>query len=79
MIDIVFEPRFVELLHDLIESGDPVCESIVRCRTSSSRPRCISSADCCAFVFTGTKRIEGRLTASQIASASAASFLLRLR
>jgi hypothetical protein len=29
MIDIVFEPRFVELLHDLIESGDPVRESIV--------------------------------------------------
>jgi hypothetical protein len=29
-------------------------------------------------VFTGTKRIDGRVTASQIASASAASFLLRL-
>jgi hypothetical protein len=28
--------------------------------------------------FTGTNRIEVRLTASQIASASAASFLLRL-
>ena len=27
--------------------------------------------------FTGTKRIDGRVTASQIASASAASFLLR--
>src|ERR1019366_1614091 len=42
------------------------------------RVRCISSADCCSIVFTGTKRIDGRLTASQIAAASAASFLLRL-
>jgi hypothetical protein len=32
----------------------------------------------CSVAFTGTNRIEGRLTASQIASASAASFLLRL-
>jgi hypothetical protein len=38
----------------------------------------MSSADCCSFVFTGTKRIDGRLTASQIASAPAVSFLLRL-
>jgi hypothetical protein len=28
--------------------------------------------------LTGTKRIEGRVTASQIAAAAAASFLLRL-
>jgi hypothetical protein len=33
---------------------------------------------CCSVSFTGTKRIDGRVTASQIASASAASFLLRL-
>ena len=45
---------------------------------SRSRARCMSSADCCSIVFTGTKRIDGRLTASQIAAASAASFLLRL-
>ena len=36
------------------------------------------SADCCSVVFKGTKRIDGRLTASQIASASATSCLLRL-
>jgi hypothetical protein len=29
-------------------------------------------------VFTGTKRIDGRVTASQIAAASAASFFCRL-
>ncbi len=34
--------------------------------------------DCWSTVLTGTKRIVGRVTASQIASASAASFLLRL-
>src|SRR4051794_35101349 len=36
-------------------------------------------AACCSAVFTGTKRIVGRLIASQSASASAASFLPRLR
>src|SRR5712671_6033650 len=36
------------------------------------------SAACCSAVFTGTKRIVGRLIASQSASASAASFLPRL-
>src|SRR5215218_9634947 len=35
-------------------------------------------AACCSAVFTGTNRIVGRLIASQIASASAASFLPRL-
>ena len=35
-------------------------------------------AACCSAVFTGTKRIVGRLIASQSASASAASFLPRL-
>jgi hypothetical protein len=34
-------------------------------------------ADCCSVVSIGTKRIDGRLTASQIASASTTSFLLR--
>jgi hypothetical protein len=34
-------------------------------------------AACCSAVFTGTNRMLGRLIASQIASASAASFLLR--
>jgi hypothetical protein len=35
--------------------------------------------DCCCSDFVGTKRIDGRVTASQIAAASFASFLLRLR
>jgi hypothetical protein len=35
------------------------------------------SADCCSSVLTGTKRMDGRVTASQIAAASAASFLPR--
>ena len=33
---------------------------------------------CCSCVFTATKRIVGRAAASQIASASAASFFCRL-
>ena len=33
--------------------------------------------DCCSCVFTATKRIVGREAASQIASASAASFFWR--
>ena len=37
-----------------------------------------STAACCSAVLAGTKRIVGRATASQIASASAASFLFRL-
>ena len=53
--------------------------SIVRCRISRSRLRCMVSAACCASLLTGTKRIDGRVTASQIAAASAASFLCRLR
>jgi hypothetical protein len=44
---------------------------MVRWRISSSRPRCITNAGWCSFVSTGTKRIEGRVTASQIASVSA--------
>src|SRR6187200_1083840 len=52
--------------------------SAVRWRTSRSRPRCSSSAACCSAVLAGTNRIVGRTTASQIASASAASFLFRL-
>ena len=34
--------------------------------------------DCCSALFAGAKRIVGRVTASQIASASAASFLFVL-
>src|SRR5213075_1429712 len=45
----------------------------VRCRSSRSRTRCCISRPCCSGVLSATKRIEGRLTASQIAAASAAS------
>ena len=52
--------------------------SMVRCRTSRSRVRCSISIACCSAVLIGTKRMLGRVTASQIASASAASVLPRL-
>ncbi len=39
--------------------------------------RCSISTPCCSSLFTGTKRIVGRVTASQIASASVASFFCR--
>lgn len=50
--------------------------SAVRDLTSPARARCSDSIVCCACVLTGTKRMFGRCTASQIASASAASVLL---
>src|SRR5262249_46547441 len=50
---------------------------MVRCRTKRSRTVCATSAACCSAVLTSTKRMEGRRTASQTASASAASCLLR--
>ncbi len=46
--------------------------------TSKSRVRCIDSGACCSGDFTGTNRIVGRVTASQTASATAASVLHRL-
>ena len=53
-------------------------ESWVRWRLSINRTRCSIITLCCSGVLTGTKRMVGRVTASQIASASAASFLPRL-
>jgi His Kinase A (phospho-acceptor) domain len=50
----------------------------VRCRNRRSRVRCCISRPCCSADFARTNRILGRPTASHIASASAASFLLRL-
>jgi hypothetical protein len=35
--------------------------------------------DCCCLDFVATNRIDGRVTASQIAAASLASFLLRFK
>jgi hypothetical protein len=52
---------------------------IVRWRTGNCRLRCSIKAVCCSFVSIGTNRIDGRVTASQIAAASFASFLLRVR
>jgi len=46
--------------------------------TSSVRTRNTIIAACCSADLTGTTRIVGRVTASQIASASAASVLPRL-
>lgn len=48
----------------------------VRAFTKPWRTRCSESTDCCSTFLIGTKRIDGLLTASQIASAPAASFLL---
>jgi hypothetical protein len=50
-----------------------VCWRMNRCRV-----RCSIRQACWSGVFTGTKRMLGRCTASQIASASAASFFWRL-
>src|SRR3954454_7788848 len=51
---------------------------MVLCLTRSCRIRCSWAIVCCSTVLTGTKRMLGRVTASQIASASAASCLLVL-
>lgn len=47
----------------------------VRSAISRSRIRCSIRSDCCCSLFTGTKRMPGRCTASQQASASAGSCL----
>src|ERR1700730_5843251 len=63
--------------------SSPKCARIalinwVRWRISRSRVRCCINWPCCSADLIRTKRLVGRRTASQIASASAASFLLRL-
>lgn len=50
--------------------------SWVRWRISISRTRWTTSTSCCTASLIGTKRMVGRVIASQMASASAASFLL---
>ena len=50
----------------------------LRAWTKLSRAVCSDSTDCCSGNFIGTKRMFGRATASQIASASSESFLLVL-
>ena len=47
----------------------------MRALTNPWRARCSDSTACIGAVFTGTKRIFGRTTASQIASASLRSLL----
>ncbi|MND65930.1 hypothetical protein D3C80_573150 [compost metagenome] len=49
----------------------------MRWRIRIDRVRCSTITLCCSGDFTGTKRIVGRVTASQIASASAMSFFWR--
>ena len=51
---------------------------ITRKRTSCWRMRWSASMACCSSVLTATNRIPGRCAASQIAAASAVSFLLDL-
>ena len=51
--------------------------SMVSCLTRSWRVRWSARTDCCSVVLIAAKRMVGRLTASQIASASSASFLPR--
>jgi len=48
--------------------------SVVRWRMNNWRVRCSTRMLCCSQVLSSTKRIVGLVTASQIASASAASF-----
>ena len=50
----------------------------VRSSTKPWRARCTMRLVCWCSFLTGTKRMFGRCTASQIAAASAASFLPRL-
>jgi hypothetical protein len=52
--------------------------TMVRWQTSNHRARWVIGILCCSTVLTGTKRIVGRCTAWQIASASNASLLSRL-
>jgi hypothetical protein len=68
--------RCVIHLHATVQQHEleiAVTDGISRSRTTTS-----IKAACCSAVFTGTKRIVGRLIASHSASASAASFLPRL-
>jgi hypothetical protein len=58
---------------ELTEKTAYLLACAVRARTKPCRTRCSESTDCCSMFLTGTKRIFGRATASQIASA--ASFL----
>src|SRR6266850_5159160 len=47
----------------------------VRSTTKPCLTRCSASSACCSVLFTGTKRMLGRVTASHTASASLPSFL----
>ena len=71
-------------LHQLPRSNQPIlrdqaADLIAFGRALLDQPgatRCTAWMSCCSTVFTATNRIFGRLIASQIASASLASFLL---
>ena len=70
------------LRHDDAELGQQAAHLIdqsTRDCTSSARTRCTTSIACCSALLIGTKRMFGRPTASQIASASLLSFFWFLR
>jgi len=51
--------------------------SVTLCRDSSSWVRCTTRAACWSSLLIGVVRTLGRVTASQMAAASAASFFCR--
>ena len=53
-------------------------DTCVRWRLSINRTRCIIITLCCSGVFTGTKRIVGRVTASQMPTTGSAFHLTRV-
>ena len=81
---------FDQLRHPLGNVGDPLrndeaelseetaylVAQAMRALTKPWRTRCSDRTDCCSMFLIGTNLMFGRATASQIASASLASFLL---
>lgn len=65
------EAEFTQQAAQLVDgSGAFLDQTLTRCKLSNA---------CCSALLTGTKRIPGRATASQMASASLPSFLPPLR
>ena len=56
---------------------DQIVHSLVRCRTKHWCVRKATARPCFSALFTATKRMLGRLSASALASASARSFFWR--
>ena len=88
IVGLYLDPPAHAVVLSIDEKLAPAAESgRVRDRGGDSRgderpdagARCMTSTACCSSLLIGTKRMEGRLAASQIAAASAASFFPRLR